>query len=57
VATIGDFILATDNGPEYARVLSLGYEHDDGSMGIIAESDDLAARAATASKTVPMSVD
>jgi hypothetical protein len=35
------------NGLQYARTLSLGYEADDGSMGIIAEGDELLARAAT----------
>jgi hypothetical protein len=41
------------NEPEYARSLSLGFEDDDGSMEIVAEGDDLAARAATAANTKP----
>ena len=41
------------NGPGYARALSLGYEDDDGSMGIVAEGDDLAARAATSATARP----
>jgi hypothetical protein len=37
------------NGPEHAQSLSLGCEGDDGSMRIVAEGGDLAARAAMAS--------
>ena len=33
------------NGPGYARALSLGYEDEAGSMRIVAEGVDLAARA------------
>jgi hypothetical protein len=36
------------NGREYARVLSLGFENDDGSMGVVAEGEQLAARAQVA---------
>jgi len=39
------------NGLEYARCLSLGVEGDDGSMRIIAEGHDLAARARQDSPT------
>lgn len=42
------------NGPEYALALSLGFEGEDGSMRIIAEGDDLAARAAKSSTTRPV---
>ena len=42
------------NGPEYAQALSLGFEGDDGSMRIVAEGDELAARAAQASTTKPV---
>ena len=43
------------NGSEYARSLSLGVEDDDGSMRIVAEGDDLAARAVTGTtKPVPL---
>jgi len=42
------------NGPEYAQVLSLGFEGDDGSMRIVAEGDELAARAVNSSTTKPV---
>ena len=48
VRTLLDF-----NGWEYAQSLSLGSEDDDGSMRIVAEGDDLAARAAKAATTKP----
>jgi hypothetical protein len=44
------------NGPEYAQLLSLGFEGDDGSMRIVAEGDDLAARAARTSTTKPVAL-
>ncbi len=33
------------NGRQYAQALSLGFENDDGSMGIVAEGEQLLARA------------
>jgi hypothetical protein len=41
------------NGDTYARALSLGCEHDDGRMQILAEGDALAARAAKSSFGAP----
>lgn len=47
-------ILLELNGSGYARALSLGWESDDGAMGIIAEGADLARRAsAVDSVTAP----
>jgi hypothetical protein len=44
------------NGPEYVHALSLGCEDDDGSISVVAEGDELAARAATISTTVPATI-
>ena len=43
--------LVEANGAAFAKALSLGYEADDGSIGIIAEGRELEARAKAA--TVP----
>ena len=41
------------NGEEYAAALSLGYEEDDGSAGIVAEGAALAALAIGATQARP----
>jgi hypothetical protein len=46
LAMVRDLIEA--NGDDFADVLSLGYEADDGSVGIVAEGRDLEVRARAA---------